>query len=48
MLFSYVAVDQTNIQREGTVEAPSIDAAITAVAIIAYIIIYLIFIIVYS
>jgi len=31
MLFSYVAVDQTNIQREGTVEAPSIDAAITAV-----------------
>lgn len=31
MLFSYAAVDQTNIQREGTVEAPSIDAAITAV-----------------
>lgn len=31
MLFSYVAVDQTNVQREGTVEAPSIDAAITAV-----------------
>ena len=31
MLFSYVAVDQTNIQREGTVEAPSVDAAITAV-----------------
>ncbi len=31
MLFSYVAVDQTSVQREGTVEAPSIDAAITAV-----------------
>jgi type IV pilus assembly protein PilC len=31
MLFSYVAVDQTNVQREGTVEAPSVDAAITAV-----------------
>lgn len=31
MLFSYVAIDQTNIQREGTVEAPSVDAAITAV-----------------
>ncbi|MFT5832142.1 MAG: type IV pilus assembly protein PilC [Candidatus Paceibacteria bacterium] len=31
MLFSYVAVDQANIQREGTVEAPSVDAAITAV-----------------
>jgi len=31
MLFSYKAIDQTNVQREGTVEAPSIDAAITAV-----------------
>jgi type II secretory pathway component PulF len=31
MLFSYVAIDQTNVQREGTVEAPSVDAAITAV-----------------
>lgn len=31
MLFSYKALDQTNIQREGTVEAPSVDAAITAV-----------------
>jgi len=31
MLFTYVAIDQTNVQREGTVEAPSIDAAITAV-----------------
>ena len=31
MLFKYVAIDKTNIQREGTVEAPSIDAAISAV-----------------
>jgi len=31
MLFTYKAIDQTNIQREGTVEAPSVDAAITAV-----------------
>ena len=31
MLFNYKAVDNTNIQREGTVEAPSIDAAISAV-----------------
>lgn len=31
MLFSYRAIDQANIQREGTVEAPSVDAAITAV-----------------
>jgi type IV pilus assembly protein PilC len=31
MLFTYTAVDSTNIQREGTVEAPTIDAAITAV-----------------
>jgi len=31
MLFSYKAIDQGNIQREGTVEAPSVDAAITAV-----------------
>lgn len=31
MLFTYKAIDQTNVQREGTVEAPSVDAAITAV-----------------
>ena len=31
MLFSYKAIDTTNIQREGTVEAPTVDAAITAV-----------------
>ena len=31
MLFTYKALDQSNIQREGTVEAPSIDSAITAV-----------------
>ncbi len=31
MLFNYVALDSTNVQREGTVEASSIDAAITAV-----------------
>ncbi len=31
MLFNYVAVDNTNIQREGTVEAVTIDAAITAI-----------------
>jgi len=31
MLFSYKAVDQANVQREGTVEAPSVDAAITAI-----------------
>lgn len=31
MLFNYKAVDSANIQREGTVEAPSIDAAISAV-----------------
>jgi type IV pilus assembly protein PilC len=31
MLFNYKAVDKTNIQREGTVEAPTIDAAISAV-----------------
>lgn len=31
MLFSYKALDATNVQREGTVEAPSVDAAITAV-----------------
>ena len=31
MLFTYKAVDVTNIQREGTVEAPTIDAAISAV-----------------
>ena len=31
MLFTYQALDQSNTQREGTVEAASIDAAITAV-----------------
>jgi type IV pilus assembly protein PilC len=31
MLFNYIAVDVNNAQREGTVEAGSIDAAITAV-----------------
>jgi type II secretory pathway component PulF len=31
MLFSYKAIDQANVQREGTVEALSVDAAITAV-----------------
>ena len=31
MLFKYVAIDQSNIERDGTVEAASIDAAITAV-----------------
>ncbi|USN87554.1 MAG: type II secretion system F family protein [Candidatus Nomurabacteria bacterium] len=31
MLFNYVAVDNTNAQREGTVEAVTIDAAITAI-----------------
>ena len=31
MLFNYKAIDSTNIQREGTVEAPSVDAAISAV-----------------
>ncbi len=31
MLFNYKAIDQSNIQREGTVEAPTIDAAISAV-----------------
>ena len=31
MLFTYTAIDSTNIQREGTVEAPTIDAAIAAV-----------------
>ena len=31
MLFNYKAVDNANIQREGTVEAPSVDAAISAV-----------------
>ncbi len=31
MLFNYKAVDSSNIQREGTVEAPSVDAAISAV-----------------
>ena len=31
MLFTYTAIDNTNIQREGTVEAPTIDAAIAAV-----------------
>src|SRR3989344_4576021 len=31
MLFNYKAVDNANIQREGTVEAPTVDAAISAV-----------------
>ena len=31
MLFNYVAIDSTSIQREGTVEAATIDSAITAV-----------------
>ena len=31
MLFTYVAIDNTNAERDGTVEASSIDAAITAV-----------------
>jgi type IV pilus assembly protein PilC len=31
MLFNYKAIDQANIQREGTVEATSVDAAISAV-----------------
>jgi type IV pilus assembly protein PilC len=31
MLFNYKAIDNANVQREGTVEAPSIDAAISAV-----------------
>lgn len=31
MLFKYVAIDQTNIEREGTAEAASIDAAISAI-----------------
>lgn len=31
MLFNYVALDTTNIQREGTVDAVSVDAAIMAV-----------------
>ncbi|MEY3784430.1 MAG: hypothetical protein RLZZ230_752, partial [Candidatus Parcubacteria bacterium] len=31
MLFNYKAIDNTNIQREGVVEAPTIDAAISAV-----------------
>jgi type IV pilus assembly protein PilC len=31
MLFNYKAIDSANIQREGTVEAPTVDAAIAAV-----------------
>ena len=31
MLFTYKAIDVTNVQREGTVEAPTVDAAISAV-----------------
>lgn len=31
MLFNYKAVDTTGVQREGTVEAPTVDAAISAV-----------------
>ena len=39
MLFNYKAVDGTNIQREGTVEAQSVDAAITAVQKRGYILV---------
>lgn len=31
MLFNYKAIDAVNVQREGTVEAPTVDAAISAV-----------------
>lgn len=31
MLFTYKAVDSANVEREGTVEAPSVDSAISAV-----------------
>ncbi|MEK7639113.1 MAG: type II secretion system F family protein [Patescibacteria group bacterium] len=31
MLFTYSAIDSSNIKREGTVEAPTVDAAISAV-----------------
>jgi len=31
MLFDYVAIDSTNTEREGTVEAPSIDSAISSI-----------------
>jgi type IV pilus assembly protein PilC len=31
MLFNYKAIDHSNVNREGTVEAPSVDAAISAV-----------------
>src|SRR6056297_2096899 len=31
MLFNYKAIDNFNVNREGTVEAPSVDAAISAV-----------------
>lgn len=31
MLFNYKAIDNSNVNREGTVEAPSVDAAISAV-----------------
>ena len=31
MLFTYKAIDALNVQREGTVEAPTVDAAISAV-----------------
>lgn len=31
MLFTYKAIDSSNIQREGTVEGPTVDAAISAV-----------------
>ena len=31
MLFDYVAIDNTNTEREGTVEAPSIDSAISSI-----------------
>lgn len=39
MLFNYKAVDSANIQREGTVEASSVDAAISAVQRRGYVLI---------
>jgi len=39
MLFNYKAVDSANAQREGTVEAPSVDAAISAVQKRGYILV---------
>lgn len=39
MLFNYKAVDSSNVQREGTVEASSVDAAISAVQRRGYVLI---------